>query len=202
MNQTGLRKQARFLFYDLLYFKSSDILNMSFKSIKKKGVMMRGNIYSVRIDDEKIPILVKESSKNYPEVQRLSSMDAVADFLNAAFHAENLAEEHVWLLAVSPQMKLIGGFEISHGSSWQSVAPMREIFTRLCLCNASQFFLCHNHPSGEVKPSKGDIETTKKLADAAKLMDTQLIDHIIVGKENGVSQYFSFRAEGIGPFKR
>ena len=59
---------------------------------------------------------------------------------------------------------------------------------RLCLCGASSFMLIHNHPSGECTPSNEDIQITKRLEECGKLMNIELIDHIIIG-----DGYFSFK---------
>ena len=63
----------------------------------------------------------------------------------------------------------------------------REIFLRLCLCNAKHFIAIHNHPSGNASPSKDDISLTKRLEECGKLMGIALIDHIIIGDD-----HFSF----------
>ncbi|HNX08401.1 MAG TPA: JAB domain-containing protein [Bacteroidales bacterium] len=53
--------------------------------------------------------------------------------------------------------------------------------------------LCHNHPSGNIKPSEADIKLTRKLKDAGTLMDISVLDHIIIGDNT----YFSFADEGL-----
>jgi len=58
---------------------------------------------------------------------------------------------------------------------------------------ASGLIVCHNHPSGNLKPSDSDISLTKKLKEAGKVLEISLLDHLIIGRNN----YFSFTDEGL-----
>ena len=71
-----------------------------------------------------------------------------------------------------------------------------ELYTpkRAITANAHTIILGHNHPSGSLKPSMNDIQTTNTLVKAGELLDIQVIDHIIIGEGDG---YFSFAEEGI-----
>jgi DNA repair protein RadC len=59
-------------------------------------------------------------------------------------------------------------------------------------CAATSILLCHNHPSGNLQPSKADIELTNKIKQAAELFDIKLIEHLIISSES----YYSFADEG------
>lgn len=148
--------------------------------------------YVVELEAQK-NILVKESSKNYPQINELNSADKVTKMMNDCFRANKKAEEHVWLLAMNTKCHLIGAFEVSHGAVNFSVVQPREIFVRLCLCGATSFIVVHNHPSGDVTPSKQDMEVTSKLKNAAEIMSISMLDHIIIGGE----QYYSFNENHI-----
>ena len=74
-----------------------------------------------------------------------------------------------------------------------TVADPRVILKKAILEDTVSLILCHNHPSGNLQPSKADQDLTKKLKEAAKLLDISLFDHIIVS-ENG---YFSFADAGL-----
>jgi len=67
----------------------------------------------------------------------------------------------------------------------------REVFTGLMLCKASSFIAVHNHPSGDVKPSKEDINLTERLEASGALLGIQMLDHIIIGDD----KYYSFKEE-------
>lgn len=88
----------------------------------------------------------------------------------------------------------INHFEIiSRGGITGTVADPRVILKKALEAEATSIILCHNHPSGNLKPSLADEELTKKIKVAASFIDIKVIDHIIVS-ENG---YFSFADEGI-----
>lgn len=82
---------------------------------------------------------------------------------------------------------------ISKGGITATVADPRIILKRALEENAVNIILCHNHPSGNLKPSNADIEITRKIKEAAKLLDISVLDHIIIGED----KYFSFADEGM-----
>ena len=88
----------------------------------------------------------------------------------------------------------VNHFEIvSEGGITGTVADPRIILRRALEENAVSIILCHNHPSGSLRPSRADEQLTGKLKDAARLLDISVIDHIIVS-ENG---WYSFADEGL-----
>ncbi len=88
----------------------------------------------------------------------------------------------------------INHFEIiSSGGITGTVADPRVILKKALEENAVSIILCHNHPSGSLKPSRADEELTHKIKEAAKYLDIKIIDHIIVSEDG----YFSFADEGI-----
>lgn len=88
----------------------------------------------------------------------------------------------------------INHFEIiSRGGITGTVADPRIILKRALEQDATSIVLCHNHPSGNLKPSRADEELTSKIKEAAKYFDIRVMDHIIVSEEG----YYSFADEGI-----
>jgi DNA repair protein RadC len=88
----------------------------------------------------------------------------------------------------------INHFEIiSEGGITGTVADPRIILRKALEEDAVNIILCHNHPSGSLKPSRADEELTKKIKEAAKLLDITVIDHIIVSEDG----YYSFADEGL-----
>jgi DNA repair protein RadC len=85
-------------------------------------------------------------------------------------------------------------FEIvSQGGITGTVVDPRLILKKALAEDAVSIILCHNHPSGNLKPSKADEELTTKIQEAARYLDIKLLDHIIVSEEG----YFSFADEGL-----
>lgn len=82
---------------------------------------------------------------------------------------------------------------ISEGGITGTVADPRIILKKALEHNAVNIVLCHNHPSGSLKPSRADELLTRKIKEAAQLLDMNVIDHIIVSGEG----YYSFADEGI-----
>lgn len=88
----------------------------------------------------------------------------------------------------------INHFEIiSRGGITGTVADPRVILKKALEEDATSIILCHNHPSGNLKPSLADEELTRKIKEAASYMDIKVIDHIIVSEDG----YYSFADEGI-----
>ena len=143
--------------------------------------------YKTILDEDRKNILVRESSKNYPDLGELNNPDNVCLLVNSVFDANRLAEEHVWLIAVNIKNHPIGVFEVSHGSDRVSIVTPRELFIRLFLCGAHAFFLIHNHPSGDITPSSEDDELTKRIISAGKMLNVGLIDHVIIADRKDYS---------------
>lgn len=148
--------------------------------------------YTTHLGNDRKPILVKENSRNYPEICRLDSPQKISDVINAVYNASVLTEEYMWMIALDTKCNPIGIFEVSHGTVNASLVSPREIFMRLCLCGATYFVLIHNHPSGDCTPSKEDIKVTTQIKEAGKLMNISLLDHIIVG-----NSYYSFKENNV-----
>ena len=83
---------------------------------------------------------------------------------------------------------------ISMGTLNSSLVHPREVFKTAILSNAAGFILAHNHPSGDLTPSKDDMTATKRLQEVGELMGIDLLDHIIVGDGK---RYTSFREQGL-----
>lgn len=83
----------------------------------------------------------------------------------------------------------------SVGTLNSSIVSPREVFKSCILSNAAAFIAIHNHPSGSMKPSQEDIETTKRLQKCGEILDIPMLDHIVVAGETG--EQFSFRENGL-----
>lgn len=145
--------------------------------------------YKTMLNEDRKNILVRESSKNYPDLGGLDTPEDVCLLANAVFDASRLAEEHAWLIAVNTKNHPIGVFEVSHGSDCAAVVTPRELFIRLLLCGAHAFFLVHNHPSGDITPSAEDDALTRRVISAGKTLNVELLDHVIVADR----KYYSYR---------
>jgi DNA repair protein RadC len=116
-----------------------------------------------------------------------TAYEAISDVLS------DLPHEEFWVLYLNRKNEVIKRENISKGGVTGTVADGKIIFKNAVNALASAVVLCHNHPSGNLKPSQADIQLTKKMKEIGVLMDTPVIDHIIVGNNN----YFSFADENL-----
>ncbi len=101
--------------------------------------------------------------------------------------------EEFWILLLNRGNKILRSICISQGGLSGTVADPKKIFKSALELYAASVVLCHNHPSGNIKPSESDIRLTQKLKKAGAFLDLPVIDHIIIGENN----YFSFADEGL-----
>lgn len=153
---------------------------------------MNVNLFETFKGENDIPYLKKTKGFRVA-CDNPSSPDEVRNFMNKAFQINKKTEEYVYLLCVNNKCKIIGCFEISRGTVESSLVGFREIFLKTILCGTNKFILVHNHVSGDVTPSKADLDVTKKLKKASQIMDMVLLDHIIIGDDN----MFSFNENNI-----
>jgi DNA repair protein RadC len=90
--------------------------------------------------------------------------------------------------------RVLGIAEISKGGLSGTDTDVRVILQYAIKSNASGIIICHNHPSGNMHPSESDLTLTKKIKEAASLLDVQLFDHLIIIPEG---KYYSVADEGI-----
>ena len=158
---------------------------------------MRITTYTTRIKDN-LNVLVKERAFNYKTGNsHLESAEKVVKMMCDVFQIHLRAEEYVYLLSLDTKCKVLGIFEVGHGTVNACLLHTREIMIRNVLCGASAFIVAHNHPSGELSASSDDVSTTKKLYEAGELMGIHLLDHIIIGREDEKETYYSMAEHGL-----
>jgi len=132
----------------------------------------------------------RQASSSLKKANIKSSND-IAEYLKATL--KDYAYE-IFAVVFLNHANKIKHFEIiSKGGITGTVADPRIILKKALDHNATAIVLCHNHPSGNLKPSKADEELTQKIKEAAKYFDIRIIDHIIVSEEG----YYSFADEGM-----
>ncbi|MBN2428495.1 MAG: DNA repair protein RadC [Deltaproteobacteria bacterium] len=105
----------------------------------------------------------------------------------------DLAKEKFLILMLDSKNRLLREMEISVGSLTASIVHPREVFAPVLRESAASIILVHNHPSGDPKPSREDIEITGRLRKAGELLGIRVLDHIIIGTEG----YTSFADQGF-----
>lgn len=102
-------------------------------------------------------------------------------------------QEQFKVMFMNRANKVLGIYELSTGGMAGTVADPKLIFAAAIKSAACGFILSHNHPSGNLTPSQADIDLTRKLREGGKLLEVQLLDHIIITSEG----YYSFADEGL-----
>ncbi|MBC7774190.1 MAG: DNA repair protein RadC [Phycisphaerae bacterium] len=105
----------------------------------------------------------------------------------------DLHHEEFWLLLLNKACEVFAREKLSTGGSAGTVADVKLAFKIALDARASAIIAVHNHPSGNLKPSDADVELTKKLKEAGKILDLTLLDHLIVSERG----YYSFADEGV-----
>jgi DNA repair protein RadC len=109
-----------------------------------------------------------------------------------------LDRESLRVVLLDTRYRLIAVREVSRGTVNESLAHPREIFKPAITHSAYAFVLAHNHPSGDPSPSDADLRLTRKVGEAARLLQIQMLDHLICGAaSNGKPGYFSFKEAGL-----
>lgn len=98
-----------------------------------------------------------------------------------------LSQEHFKVIVLNTKNELISDKDLFIGTVNRSLVGLKEVFEYALKNSAVSIILMHNHPSGNPEPSQEDILLTRRCAEAAKLMDIQLLDHIVIGKHKFVS---------------
>lgn len=112
---------------------------------------------------------------------------AVFLLMTEVFHLHQMSDEYVYTLAFNNKMKLMGVFEISHGTGNASLLDPRGVYMRALQIGATFIMLVHNHPSGMPLPSREDFRVCKRMKKAGELLGISLVDFIVVGSDDFVS---------------
>jgi DNA repair protein RadC len=123
--------------------------------------------------------LGKRYSQSKNPVKKISSAKDVFDYFHEKFKDEK--QEHFYVLILNSQNHIIKEEFISKGVLDAAIIHPREVFKPAIKHSASKIILIHNHPSGNPKPSPEDLEVTKQLIEAGKLIDIKILDHVIIG---------------------
>lgn len=125
------------------------------------------------------------------EKPRISSSRDGFQLLRA--HLQDIHHEEFWIILLNRANRVIKKCQISQGGVAGTVADPKIIFKLALAELASGIILAHNHPSGNLTASQADIDLTKKIREAGKLLEIQVLDHLIVAGQ----KYFSFADEGM-----
>lgn len=128
--------------------------------------------------------------------EKIDSPELVYDLLAPEMRA--LHKESLRVILLDTRYHLLRIQEVSLGSVNESIAHPRDVFRPAVISSAYAVIVVHNHPSGDPSPSQSDHSLTRRLAEAAELLQIKLLDHIIIGAPaEGRAAYFSFKEAGV-----
>jgi DNA repair protein RadC len=133
----------------------------------------------------------RRRSTGYLDTLTVTSSHKVADYIQSLL--QDMPNEAFGVMYLNQASKIIHHELISVGGITGTVADPRVIFRRALAEDAVAMILFHNHPSGNLRPSRQDEALTNKIVQAAKLFDIRILDHLIVSD----NRYFSFADEGL-----
>ena len=136
----------------------------------------------IQVSFERV-VLVKEKVGRYELTRKIGSPEDTYRAITTITNVQEEAQEVFGILILNTKNKIVAVHEISRGALNSSLVHPREVFKPAVLHNAAAIICFHNHPSGDPLPSKEDIETTKRLIEAGKIMGIEVLDHIIVGDD-------------------
>ncbi|MGZ5284712.1 MAG: RadC family protein [Kaistella sp.] len=108
-------------------------------------------------------------------------------------YLSDLRTEEFWAVFLNQNNRILGKSKLSSGGINQSVVDVRILFKTALEHFATGIAIAHNHPSGNLKPSHDDLKITKQIAEAGKILNIQLLDHLIISQNS----YFSFADENL-----
>lgn len=128
--------------------------------------------------------------------QKIDSPELVNELVGAEMR--RLHKESLRVILLDTRYHLLRVEEISIGSVNESIAHPRDVFRPAVIASAYAVIVVHNHPSGDSSPSQTDHSLTRRLAEAAELLQIKLLDHIIIGAPTQErAGYFSFKEAGV-----
>ena len=130
---------------------------------------------------------------SFTEMFPVNDSKSAAEICRRCFNQHTIDwREEAIIIALNRANRVLGWYPMSSGGINGTVLDPRVVFQIALSCNASRIIISHNHPSGNLQPSAGDREITREIVNGGKILQIQVLDHIIVTSEG----YTSFCDEG------
>ena len=173
---------------DELVQKLGTIEKACTNAVSTKGEITPTKAYKLNLLGE---ILKRRTCISEKEKPQITSPDRIANLYMQEY--KYLEVEYFDILVLNTKNRIIKKVNISKGLLNVSLARPREIFKEALKHNANSIILIHNHPSGDVKPSKEDIDITNRIVDAGNIIGIKVLDHLIFGD----NRYLSFKEKNL-----
>jgi DNA repair protein RadC len=130
---------------------------------------------------------------SFTEMYPIRDSESAAKMCRQCFNPDTIDwKEEAIVLALNRNNLVLGFYHISSGGVAGTVVDPKVVFQAALTSNACRLILAHNHPSGNLKPSQGDRDITDKLVKGGRMLDIEIVDHIIITSEG----FTSFCDEG------
>lgn len=164
------------------------LYNLSIEQLKHiEGI---GKVKAIQI------IAILEFSKRLSTQQAIKEFKITSPSSIARIYMEEMRyfrQEHFKAVYLDNKNNIMGNRDITIGSINSTIVHPREVFTDAVKSSAASIIVLHNHPSGDPSPSVEDIEVTKRLLEAGKILGIYLLDHIVIGD----GEYISLKEKGL-----
>lgn len=133
----------------------------------------------------------RRASQEVPEKIQINQSSDIYKVLQP--HLGDLQTEEFWAIFLNQSNRILGKSKLSSGGINQSVVDVRILFKTAIEHFATGIVIAHNHPSGNLKPSQEDLKITKQISEGGKILNIQLLDHLIIAQNS----YLSFSDENL-----
>lgn len=158
-------------------------LKMSYEDLLKIKGINSAKASTILAAQELVKRALGVGEETLPVIQ--STKDVIAQ----AVYMRDKAREHLMAIFLNARSEMVYKKPMFIGTLNANIVHPREIFSEALKWNAASVILVHNHPSGESEPSEADLEVTKRIIEAGKIMGIDVLDHVIITK----NKPFSFR---------
>ena len=168
-------------------YSKKRLLKLSYEDLVKIKGIDSGKACTILAAAELIKRSLKINDSSLPTVH------SIKDVLLQVSYLREKTREHLMAIYLNARNELLFRKHVFTGTLNASLIHPREIFNEALKQNAASVILAHNHPSGDAEPSQDDLEITKRLIEAGKIMGIDVLDHIIITK----NKTFSFKEKGL-----
>ncbi|MDD2786426.1 MAG: DNA repair protein RadC [Patescibacteria group bacterium] len=168
-------------------YSKKRLLQMTYEDLSKIGGIDSAKATTLLAAFELSKRALEVNDTNLPVIN--TAKDAAAQLTDM----RDLKKEHFVVLYLNAKNQLVHKETISMGTLNANLVHPREVFEPALKYSAAQIIAAHNHPSGDPKPSDDDLEVTKRLTEAGKMMGIEIMDHVIVSKNS----HLSFKEEKL-----
>ena len=190
MQANVFQSDFRMLNEDELVYKISNRKNVQFDSESSFGdIVNQLTPGRMEIALAAVELYTRKKARNNLREKIHSSTDVYRIMQPIMVNQE---VEELWAIYMNMASRIVKMKRISVGGIAQTLVDIRILLKEALLCNAVAMTICHNHPSGNVRPSSADDQLTEKISKACKTMDIRFLDHLIIADDT----YYSYGDEG------